>query len=263
MKAYCLASSSSGNCFILDFEIKGCHNLIMIECGIPLSQIYKKCNEFKINLADVKACLITHAHNDHCKSAKDLQRLNIPIFAHKRTLQAISCKGNDFILNEPKQVLNGLFVMAFEVEHDIEGAIGFVIKTAEETVIFVNDSKYWKTNLINFKPDYVFIECNYDNAMVYAQYHELKKKLATPELYDDDELKEMRTKIKQHERNINAHMSLKGSIRNLKTLNLRHCKTIFLMHLSDRYANEYKMKNEIMSTFGIRTYACGKNGGIK
>lgn len=263
MKAYCLASSSSGNCFILDFEIKGCHNLIMIECGIPLTQIYRKCNEFGIRFADIKLCLITHAHSDHSRSAKDLQRLNIPIFAHKATLQALNIVGSIILPNEPKNLLNGLYLMGFEVEHDIEGALGFIIKTANETVIFVNDSKYWKTNLINFKPNYVFIECNYDNKVVYAQYHLLKKQLSTPQIYKDSELKEMRVEVKQHERNINSHMSLKGTIRNLKTLNLRYCKSIFLMHLSDSYANEYKMKNEISSTFGIKTYVCGKNGGIK
>lgn len=260
MKAYCLASSSQGNCYILDFEIKGYHNLIMVECGIPYSLILKKCNEFGISLANVKACLITHAHNDHCKSAKDLSRLNIPIFAHKSTLEKILVKGNDFISNEPKQVLNGLYVMSFEVEHDIEGAVGFVIKTANETVIFVNDCKYWKTNLINFKPDYVFIECNYDNAIVYAQYYDLKKQIAT---LNGKSLEEAKIKIKQHERNINSHMSLKGTIKNLKKLNLKNCKAIFLMHLSDRYANEYKIKNEIKDCFAIKTYVCGKNGGIK
>ena len=84
MKAYCLASSSQGNCFVLDFEIKGCHNLIMIECGIPITQIYKKCNEFKINLADVKACLITHAHNDHTSGLKVLlKHSDFKIYANK------------------------------------------------------------------------------------------------------------------------------------------------------------------------------------
>lgn len=259
MKAECLASSSSGNCFILTFDIDGMPTRIMVECGISMSEIYEKLNERGILLSSIKACLITHAHQDHCKSAS---KLNMPIFASKATLEQIKCKGRELIPLTPNRVLNGLFVMPFEVEHDIDGSIGFVIKTKEECVIFVNDHKRWTANLSNFKPDYVFIECNYDHTMVYAQLNELKKYKNNNEL-EDAVLKETNIKIAQHERNINSHCSLHGTIRGLEKLNLTNCKAIFLMHLSDRYANEYKMKNEVQLRFGIRTYVCKKFSGIK
>ena len=65
------------------------------------------------------------------------------------------------------------------------------------------------------------------------------------------------------DRNIKSHASLRGTERGLSMMNLSNCKAIFLTHLSDRYANEYKMKNEIQAMFGAKTYVCGRKGGIK
>lgn len=262
MKAECLASSSSGNCFILEFDINGVPTRIMVECGIPMSEIYSKLNSKGIMLSSIQVCLITHAHGDHSQSAKKIKKAGIPIYASFQTLAKTGC-GTEFILEplKPTKVAPGIFVMAFEVEHDCEGSVGFVIKTKDETVIFINDHKRWTCNLSLFKPDYVFIECNYDHKMVYAQYHELKKLKEVTE--DESELREINTKLTQHERNLNSHCSLAGTIAGLKRLNLSRCRAIFLMHLSDRYANEYKMKNEIQNQFNIRTYVCKKNSGIK
>ena len=262
MKAYCLASSSSGNAFILDFDIEGQSTKVLIECGLPLAKIYQKCNEIGVGLNEVEACLITHSHQDHCKSARELTRLNIPIFASKGTLEALSLKGN---VIEPKQkfrVANGLFGMCFNVEHDVEGSVGFILKTATECVVFIIDHKRFTTNISHFKPDYVFIECNYDQKVVYSQYAELKKR--KEELaFEDEERHEINIKLKQMERNINSHASLRGCEKGLAKMDLSNCKGIFLTHLSDRYANEYKMKNEIQALFGVKTYVCKKIGGIK
>ena len=233
----------------------------MVECGIPMSTIYKKCNELKINLSEIESCLITHLHRDHSLSAKDLYDRNIPILASKDTLESCKVKGQVLIQNKPNYVLNGLFVFPFEVEHDVEGAFGFILKTAKETVMFINDCKKWDANLINFKPNYVFIECNYENKMVYAQINELQHLQQTSS--DEKELKEANITLKQFDRNTKAHMSLLGCIKGLKKLNLSRCNFICLMHLSDRYANEYKMKNEVQLQTGVTTYVAGKNGGIK
>ena len=262
MKAECLASSSSGNCFILEFDINGVPTRIMVECGIPIGDIYKKLNDRGIMLSTIQACLITHGHQDHCKSASRLKDLGIPIYASKPTLELCNCEGNELILEKPNRVLNGLFVMPFLVEHDCEGSIGFVIKTKDECVIFVNDHKRWTCDLSNFKPDYVFIECNYYHTVVYAQLNELKKLKEQPNI-DEKTLTEINIKIAQHERNIESHCSLRGTIKGLEKLNLSNTKVIFLMHLSDRYANEYVMKNDVQDRFGIRTYVCKKIGGIK
>lgn len=233
----------------------------MVECGIPYKEILKKCNQNGIDFSKVNYCLVTHAHSDHIKSANEISKRGINVCATAKTLEIGAVNGQIMEIEKPNKITNGLYVMPFLVDHDIEGACGFVIKTPNETVIFINDCKKWNTNLINFKPDYVFIECNYNHKMVYAQLNELKKELKECILEEQDK-KEHNIKIKQHERNINAHMSLHGTLIGLSKLNLRYCKSIMLMHLSDRYANEYLMKNEVQKQTGIRTYCCLKAGGI-
>ena len=118
MTAECLASSSSGNCFILEFNINGEPTRLMVECGISMKDIYSKLNSRGIMLSSIKACLITHAHQDHCKSADKIENLGIPIFASKETLEQLPCKGNELLLEKPNKILDGIYVMPFEVEHD-------------------------------------------------------------------------------------------------------------------------------------------------
>lgn len=262
MRAYCLASSSAGNMFILDFDINGISTKIAIECGLSMSQIYQKCNENGVGLNEVQACLITHSHQDHSKSATHLNKLGIPIFAHKDTLEAIKCKGNVIYPKQKFRVANGLFGMCFDVEHDVAGSVGFIIKSATECVIFIIDHKRFTTNISHIKPDYVFIECNYDQKVVYPQYHELQKHKEDLG-FEDEEMREVNAQIKQMERNINSHASLRGTEKGLAKMDLSRCKAIFLTHLSDRYANEYKMKNEIQAMFGVKTYVAKKYGGLK
>ena len=262
MKVYCLGSSSSGNSFLLDFDIGGKSTKILIECGLPYHTILSKCNELGIDFSDIQACLITHAHQDHCKSAKDLYKRKMPLIAHFRTLEQLSIKGQGIMPKQKFRVANGLFGMAFDVEHDIEGSVGYILKTETECVIFIIDHKRFKTNLSHLKPDYVFIECNYDHHVVYPQYYELQKRKEEL-LPDDEERHEVNIKLKQMERNINSHASISSTEKGLAKMDLSKCKAIFLTHLSDRYANEYKMKNEIQAMFGVKTYVAGKLGGIK
>lgn len=262
MKPTCLASSSQGNCYIFEFNVNGVPTRIMLECGIPKTTLFQRLNQAGIDITSIQACLITHAHGDHSVAAKDIAYFDIPIFASQETLNILGVNGNAMKELAPTKVCDGLYAMSFSVEHDCPGAVGFVIKTKDECVIFVNDHKRWTCDLRNFKPDYIFIECNYYHKVVYAQLWELKKKMSSSPL-SRQEYQECKMKIAQHERNLNAHCSLHGTLRGLEKLNLKNTKCIFLMHLSDRYANEYKMKSEIMQKTKILTLACQKNGGIK
>lgn len=265
MKAICLASSSAGNCFIFDLECGTRTCRIMVECGIPAKKIIEGCNANGVQMQSIEACLITHAHGDHCQSARNVASWGIPVFASEDTLENEKClpDGNGHAMEPLKatKIADGVHVLPFPVEHDIEGAMGFVIKTARETILFINDCKRWTCDLSAFRFDYVFIECNYWQTTVYAQLGQLKREMAV--ITDSGEIKEHLSKIKQHERNINAHMSLAGCIRGLAKLNLSGCVAIFLMHLSDRFANEYEMKSGVEAATGVRTYVCKKKGGIK
>ncbi len=263
MKVNCLASSSAGNCFLLELDCGTRTSIVMVECGIPAGKIMDGASRCGVDVSKVEACLITHAHGDHCLAARNIANWGIPVFASQPTLDRCLPKGGR-VLEElvPNKVAEGVAVLPFPVDHDIEGAMGFVIKTARETILFVNDCKKWDCDLSGFKFDYAFVECNYWHKMVYAQVASLNRMIASGKL-DDNDRRDAQVMLKQHERNINAHMSLAGCIRGLKKLDLSSCRAIFLMHLSDRFANEYEMKMAVSAAFKIRTLACQKRGGIK
>ena len=252
MKVNCLGSSSAGNCFILTFKNEVYTRSIMVECGFPLKEIMKKLLALNMNLNDIECCLVTHGHQDHCRAIEELDKRYIPVFATKTTLKSTKTNYHDILVNKDYCVAPSLFINAFEVEHDIDGSVGFIIFCLEtkERVLFINDCKYTKADLSECEFDYVFIECNHKSDVVYTLYNQAKKN-------NDVAM------IKRYKRLIDSHMSLHGTKKTLEKLNLSKCKAIFLMHLSDGHANEYEMKNEIKKQFKIPTFVCGKNGGIK
>lgn len=262
MKSVCLASSSAGNCYFLRFDLGDRISTIMVECGLAPREITSGMIANSISPADVDACLITHYHGDHAKAVETVLKWGIPCFASAETFAHWNVDGNALESLKPTKIADGVIVMAFPVRHDAEGSMGFVIKTPIECVLFVNDCKMWDANLSSFRPNYVFIECNYWEKQVYAQIAELHRVLADGGL-SGHEKRETGAKIRQFERNVNAHMSLAGCIRSLGKLDLSRCIAIFLMHLSDANANEYEMKTQVQQHTGVKTFVCKKKGGIK
>lgn len=252
VQAICLGSSSNGNCFVLTFKNNNYTRSIMVECGFSLKEIMLRMIGYGLTLNDIECCLVTHGHQDHCKGMQELEKRQIPIFATKTTLGCTKTHYHDILLEKDICVAPGIFIYAFGVEHDIEESVGFIIYCSEtnERVLFINDCKYTKADLSQFEFDYVFIECNHTAKIVYTLYNKAVKEQDV-------------AMIKRYNRLINAHMSERGTIKTLEKLNLKNCKAIFLMHLSDGHANEYQMKNEINELFKIPTFVCQKNMGIK
>lgn len=252
MLAQCLGSSSSGNCFILTFSGKERTRSIMVECGFSLKEIQQKMTMANLKLNDVESCLVTHGHQDHAKAIKELALRYIPIFSSKETIGNVSKNTHELAVGTDACVAPDIFVTPFKVEHDIEGSLGFIIhsKLSNETVLFINDCKYTKADLSPYQFDYAFIECNYVDRQV--------RKLHSDALKADDH-----ALVARYNRLIHAHMSLYGTLKTLRNLDLTKCKGIFLMHLSDGHGNEYQMKRAVQTATKVPTFVCGKYGGIK
>lgn len=251
MKFICLASSSAGNCYYVEIERVNLPPVkLMLEVGIPFKEImYKGLNQ-GIKMSEINAAVVTHGHGDHCCAAKDFVSHRIPFYANEDVLS--KCGGNPknrLIHNEMRYLAKDTLIIPFNVEHDAPNSLGFVICTDKETLLFVNDCKFFKADLSDYKFDYVCIEANYDGQQMHFAYEDAKQK-------NDYQ------NIARYERLFDSHMSLAHCRDHLKKLNLSQCKAIFLMHLSDRHANENKFKETIFEATGINTYVCKKNGGI-
>ena len=233
MKIHCLASSSMGNCYLLDNG----SSILMVECGLEFTKIRKGLTTENIDLMRVGGCLITHAHSDHCKGAKDLSRY-ATIYASKQTLERLETSNSKEIYeSRVNKLFDSWKVIPFTVEHDIDGAYGFIIKSNDHSILFVNDTKYLEWDLSSYKFNTVMIECNYVDEMI-----------------DMNSFKSKRT--------INSHMALSTTVATLKALDLSECTAIYLMHLSDGNSNERLMIDTVKEATGITTYACGKWGNV-
>lgn len=241
------ASSSSGNCYYLELDRGPDFKpfKLLLEIGISWNDFIKKTVENRIDASTIDACLITHGHSDHSRSAKEMLRRGYKVYGNKYVTI------DKYFLNEKETKFIGanVSVVPFEVMHDAPDSLGFVIMTPTLKILFVNDCKYFKADLSNIKFDYVFIEANYDGQILHFAKQEA-------------EIKNDKINIKRYERLFDSHMSIANTIKTLKTLDLGNCKAIFLMHLSDRHANENVFKTRVKEELKINCFVCKKNGGI-
>ncbi len=229
MKLKVLASSSLGNCYILEtFQEK-----LIIECGINVKEVLKGMNFYTNN---VVGCVISHSHLDHSVSADKLAGLGIDIYASKETISILGLKGHRFNHIEPlKQFTVGNFIiLPFPTEHDCDGSMGFLIqyKLTGEKLLFITDSYYCKYKFKGL--NYIMIECNYIketlDANIEAGYiHEAMKS-----------------------RLLQSHFSLENVKKFLMANDLSQCREIILLHLSDSNSNALRMVKEIKELTGIK-----------
>lgn len=199
-------------------------------------------------MSEIDAILVTHEHQDHARSVKDFKKRGFKVYANERITEGeptVTLRSG-----QAKVIAIDTTVTPVSVEHDAPESLGFIIRTAQETVFFFNDCKYFSADLSSILVDYVMIEANYDGQMVHFAYEQAKK---------DSNLADMR----RYQRIVNAHMSIAHCIKHLEKMNLSQCKAIFLMHLSDRNSNAERFKYRVQQATGIQnTFVCRKNGGI-
>ena len=133
MKIVPLASSSSGNAYIVETE----GSAVLVDCGI----CYRELKDVAVD-----AVLITHSHSDHVSGLKTLlKHRDIPVYANVMTAEAVAheCGIDDsaFVCFENGQEFEvGAFtVSAFSVPHDTSDPVGYLLKADGETYFHGTD----------------------------------------------------------------------------------------------------------------------------
>lgn len=88
MRLRCLASGSSGNCYILT-DSSG--QSLIIDAGVPIKDIKRGLDW---NIKNVAGCIVSHVHSDHSRSVKDLKNIGIPVFTPYISLEPMSMGRN-------------------------------------------------------------------------------------------------------------------------------------------------------------------------
>lgn len=228
----CFASSSKGNCYLLELALK---QKVLIETGLSYAGIRYQLLAEGVLISDISVCLVSHGHKDHSRGIHEIARM-IPTYANVETIRYTNCKETREIKEFEPIVENDIEITAFSVPHDLLN-FGFIIKTASETILYVNDAKLVEWDLSTYKFTHIMIECN----------------------YNDNLLGNDATSI----RTLNNHMSLTTTVKTLHALDLTQCRAIYLLHLSDTNSDQQIMLSTIIDKFKKTTYVCNKYGGIK
>jgi len=220
-----IGSGSSGNCYLLQSE----DEVLIIECGVSFKEIKKGLN---LPLSSVVGCLVSHEHQDHSKSMKELIKNGIDVFSSNGTFQAMGINAdNDFVLlSHHRQKVGSFGILPFNIQHDCVEPLGFLIHHPEMGLcLFATDTYYLKYTFPGLNQ--IIIEANYCEDIVAE-----KKKKGTHQFADD--------------RVIKSHMSIQNCGKMLEANDLTSVNNIVLIHLSDRNSHEIRFKQEVEQLTG-------------
>jgi phosphoribosyl 1,2-cyclic phosphodiesterase len=228
-----IASGSSGNAY----RISDGTCSLLLDAGIPLSQIQKGCG---YSAAGLSGCLVTHAHSDHVKGAKDLARLGVDIYTSAGTVEKAGLSGHRIhTVKALEAVRVGTFdVLPFDVEHDVPEPLGFLIQSAVtgERLVYFTDTYYLKYTFNALT--HIMMEANYDaDAM-------------------EENVLSGRVDIQRAKRTISSHMSIDTALLTLQSFDLSRVKQIWLLHLSDDNSLADEFRRRVQAFTGKEVYLC-------
>lgn len=158
MKLKCIATGSSGNCYLLQAD-NG--ETLILDCGIPIKEIKKGLDW---NIKDVVGVLCTHQHSDHNKSLKDFINMGIPVFAPYLSLESMKMETEFNIRMFDLTTIDGSWTHT-----NADGTpcpiYGFLITHREMgRMLYITDCELikWKFRDIN----HILLGVNYDKDLV-------------------------------------------------------------------------------------------------
>ncbi|WBL16415.1 MBL fold metallo-hydrolase [Sutcliffiella sp. NC1] len=225
-----LASSSKGNCY----RVTDGYTPLLLECGINYREIQKG---FGFRMSEVAGCLITHEHDDHCKSIKDVLKAGIDVYTSSGTVEALGISHHRIKRVKPMEQfeLGTWSVLPFDVQHDVSEPLGFLLANQEgEKLLFATDTYYIKYKFQELT--HILVECNYS------------LEILNQNILDGSVPSVMK------ERLLRSHFSLENLKEFLKANDLSKVQEIWLLHLSDSNSDEALFKKEIMELTGKMVY---------
>ena len=232
MRFESLASSSAGNAYIVSDN----DTRILIECGVSHNKLQKLSG---FALSEFKACLVSHEHKDHAKSALELISRGMEVYMSQGTAEALEADAVKLIENMEQFNVGSLDIVPFTTFHDAAEPLGFLIKSRVD-----GDVLAFATDTVNLRYKFpgltiLAIEANYDKAIL-------------------ERCEKMPEKVRY--RIANAHMEIDTLCDYLRSLDLSQCREIHLLHLSDATSHEGHFINKVARAVppGIEITACEK-----
>ncbi len=142
---------------------------VLLDAGIPLTQLKKRLSKFKVAPGDLDAVLLTHEHGDHTRSACSLSRIyGVPLVANAATLEALPDRHvvREYTTMDTGSTLaiGNIIVESFPVSHDAVEPVGYNIHHANGKISYVTDTGIVDEEVLSriAGANLAIIEANYD-----------------------------------------------------------------------------------------------------
>ncbi len=226
------ASGSTGNCY----RITDGRTPLLLECGIKYKDIQKGCG---FRLTEIKACFISHEHQDHAKAVKDLMKAGIDCYMSQGTAEALEISGHRLnIIKAKQQFRTGTWtILPFETQHDAAEPLGFLLANQDrEKLLYATDTYFIRYRFQGLT--HIMIEANYSLDILRANV----------------EAGSVPATLKN--RLLKSHFSLENVKEFLRSNNLERVREIYLIHMSDGNSDEVRFKREIQEVTGLPVIVC-------
>jgi len=221
-----LASGSSGNCY----RVSDGRTPLLLECGIKYKDIQKGCG---FRLSEIKACLISHEHQDHAKAVNDIMKAGIDCYMSQGTAEALGISGHRVHIIKAKQQFQvGTWtILPFETEHDAAEPLGFLMANhGGEKLLYATDTYFIRYKFHGLT--HIMVEANYSLDILRANV----------------EAGTVDANLKN--RILKSHFSLENVKKFLQANDLGKVQEIWLLHMSDGNSDAARFKREIQELTG-------------
>lgn len=224
MKIAVLSSGSKGNATIINSG----DTFLLVDDGLSTKLLASLLNNFDIGISQISGILVTHSHIDHFKGLEGLcKKVNIPLFASEETASSIdlcvrkTSKGKtlpfcwNYIAPGNEFIFNNLLITPFEVPHDANGAVAYIIKENNVKLGIATDLGCI-TNSVKFNLqgcDALVLEMNHDPRM----------------LQESDRQQYLKNRISSKL----GHLSNYQAVEFLESIDTTNLKYLFPAHLSE------------------------------
>ncbi len=172
MKIAVLGSGSDGNAVLVN---EG-RTTILVDAGFSGKTLQDRVNAAGFCISEIQALILTHEHSDHIRGAGVLaRRCKIPVFGTEGTFRNGRRKLGDVnglkcIQGGQSIEINNLNIKPFDISHDAEEPVGFIIENGTSKLGICTDSGC-VTQLMRQRLkgcDALILESNHDSTMLLA-----------------------------------------------------------------------------------------------
>ena len=231
MEILVIASGSSGNAY----RISDGKTSLLLDAGIPFKAIQRGVG-FRVR--QISACLITHAHSDHVRGARELAGNGIDIYISEGSAEAAGLIGHRIHRVSPLKAftVGTLEILPFDVQHDAPDPLGFFINSTltGERLLYFTDTYYLKYTFPGIT--HIMGECNHSKEGIRDS---IATGRITPELAA---------------RLVKSHMSIYRLEEMLEANDLSKLRQIYLLHLSENNSRPEEFKQRIAALTGAEVY---------